>query len=295
VRILIPLVGSRGDVQPGVALGLELERRGHTVVVGAPPNFVDFVGRAGLKARQFGPDVHAVGDLPRKVGSFLMASRALTETSMRNCAVAKPDRLITYVLRTLLAVGVVALAGAVATHAIGGRFGAATYVVVYLAWALSEARITVGTPSQSAAENRTLVPYAAARVTTALTAAYSEPVVSVDVGIVLAGVFLAGVTLRAWAIRELGARYSHRVVRISESGLVCSGPYRVLRHPAYAGMLLANIGFVSYFASPASIVALTLLAATILWRIRVEEAVLVRSPGYREFASTRRRFVPGVW
>ena len=28
VRILIPLVGSRGDVQPGVALGLELERRG---------------------------------------------------------------------------------------------------------------------------------------------------------------------------------------------------------------------------------------------------------------------------
>jgi hypothetical protein len=81
----------------------------------------------------------------------------------------------------------------------------------------------------------------------------------------------------------------------SESGLVCSGPYRVLRHPAYAGMLLANIGFVSYFASPASIVALTLLAATILWRIRVEEAVLVRSPGYREFASTRRRFVPGVW
>ena len=94
----------------------------------------------------------------------------------------------------------------------------------------------------------------------------------------LAGVFLAGVTLRAWAIHELGAQYSHRVVRISESGLICSGPYRVLRHPAYAGMLLANIGFVGYFASPASIAALALLAAAILWRIRVEEDVLVRSP-----------------
>jgi UDP:flavonoid glycosyltransferase YjiC (YdhE family) len=47
-----------------VALGLELERRGHTVVVGAPPNFVDFVGRAGLKARQFGPDVHALYSSP---------------------------------------------------------------------------------------------------------------------------------------------------------------------------------------------------------------------------------------
>jgi protein-S-isoprenylcysteine O-methyltransferase Ste14 len=60
-------------------------------------------------------------------------------------------------------------------------------------------------------------------------------------------------------------------------------------------MLLANIGFVGYFASPASIAALTLLAAAILWRIRVEEGVLVRSPEYREFASIRRRILPGVW
>jgi protein-S-isoprenylcysteine O-methyltransferase Ste14 len=194
-----------------------------------------------------------------------------------------------------LAVTVVALAGAVAAQAIGGRFAAATYVITYLVWVLSEARITVGKPSQSAAENRTLVPYAAARVITALTAAYSEQVVSLEVGIVLAGVFLAGVTLRAWAIHELGAQYSHRVVRISESGLICSGPYRVLRHPAYAGMLLANVGFVSYFANPANIAALVLLAAAILWRIRVEEGVLEKSPEYREFASTRRRFLPGVW
>ncbi len=64
MRILIPLVGSRGDVQPGVALGLELQRRGHTVVVGTPPNFVDFVTRAGLTARQFGPDVHALYSSP---------------------------------------------------------------------------------------------------------------------------------------------------------------------------------------------------------------------------------------
>ena len=205
------------------------------------------------------------------------------------------DRLTTSVLRILLALTVVALAGAVAAQAIGGHPAAAAYVIAYLVWALSEARITVGTPSQSAAENRTLIPYAAARVFTALTAAYSEPVVSVEVGIVMAGVFLAGVTLRAWAIRELGAQYSHRLVRISESGLVCSGPYRVLRHPAYAGMLLANTAFVSYLASPASIAALSLLVAAIMWRIRVEEGLLMRSAEYREFASARNRLLPGVW
>jgi protein-S-isoprenylcysteine O-methyltransferase Ste14 len=206
-----------------------------------------------------------------------------------------PDRLTTYFLRTLLAVTVAALAGAVAAHLVGGRFGAAAFVVAYLVWVLSEVRITVGTPSQSAAENRTLIPYAGARVATALAGAYTQPVVSDEIGVMAVGVFLAGVTLRSWAINELGAQYSHRVVRISDSGLISSGPYRVLRHPAYAGMLLANIGFVGYFASPASIAALTLLAAAILWRIRVEEGVLVRSPEYREFASIRRRILPGVW
>jgi protein-S-isoprenylcysteine O-methyltransferase Ste14 len=212
---------------------------------------------------------------------------------MRNYALA--DQVTTYFLRTLLALAVLALAGAVPAHVIGGRLPAAAFVVAYLLWVLSEARITVGAPSQSAAENRTLVPYAAARVTTALTAAYAEPAVSGGVGVVLAGVFFAGATLRAWAIHELGAAYSHRVVRIADGGLICSGPYRVLRHPAYAGMLLANIGFVGYFAGSGSIAALTLLVAAVLWRIRVEEGVLARSPEYREFASLRGRLVPGVW
>lgn len=205
------------------------------------------------------------------------------------------DRSVTYVLRTLLVLSVVGLALAVAAHLVGGRFGAAAFVAAYLVWMLSEARITAGTPTKSAAETRTLVPYAMARVTTALTAAYSAPAVPDKFGIVLAALFVAGVTLRAWAIYELGVHYSHRVVRISEGGLISSGPYRVLRHPAYAGMLLANIGFVAYFSSPASITALTLLMAVVLWRIRTEEDILIESPQYRAFANTRCRIVPGVW
>ncbi|MEV6275006.1 glycosyltransferase [Nocardia sp. NPDC051832] len=57
MRVAIPLTGTRGDVQPAVALGLELRRRGHDVFVGAPPNLVDFVTRAGLTATPCGPDV----------------------------------------------------------------------------------------------------------------------------------------------------------------------------------------------------------------------------------------------
>lgn len=205
------------------------------------------------------------------------------------------DRVAMHILRTLLVMATFGLTIAVAVHLADGRPAAAAFVAAYLVWVLSEARITAGTPTQSAAETRTLVPYAVARVATAVTAAYSAPAVPDGFGIVLAGVFVAGVTLRASAVHELGVHYSHRVVRLSEGGLISSGPYRVVRHPAYAGMLLANIGFVGYFASPASLAALALLVAAVLWRIRIEEDILTESPQYRAFASTRCRIVPGLW
>lgn len=57
MKVAIPLTGTRGDVQPGVALALELRARGHDVVVGAPPNLVDFTAATGLTAQTCGPDV----------------------------------------------------------------------------------------------------------------------------------------------------------------------------------------------------------------------------------------------
>ncbi|MFI5715962.1 glycosyltransferase [Nocardia sp. NPDC051750] len=57
MKVAIPLTGTRGDVQPALALGLELRARGHEVMVGAPPNLVDFAAATGLAAQPCGPDV----------------------------------------------------------------------------------------------------------------------------------------------------------------------------------------------------------------------------------------------
>ena len=57
MKVAIPLTGTRGDVQPLVALGRELRGRGHDVVLGTPPNLVEFATRAGLRAQPCGPDV----------------------------------------------------------------------------------------------------------------------------------------------------------------------------------------------------------------------------------------------
>jgi len=48
VRILVTSAGSRGDIQPVLALALGLQARGHAVRFAAPPNFADWVRGQGL-------------------------------------------------------------------------------------------------------------------------------------------------------------------------------------------------------------------------------------------------------
>ncbi|MEE4024262.1 glycosyltransferase [Gordonia sp. PKS22-38] len=60
LHIAMILYGSRGDIQPGVCLALELQRRGHHVTLLAPPDFVDLATKAGVAAvRPVGLDAHA--------------------------------------------------------------------------------------------------------------------------------------------------------------------------------------------------------------------------------------------
>lgn len=57
VKFVIAIHGTRGDVEPCAAVGLELLRRGHEVFMAVPPNLVDFVRSAGLPAVvAYGPD-----------------------------------------------------------------------------------------------------------------------------------------------------------------------------------------------------------------------------------------------
>ena len=109
---------------------------------------------------------------------------------------------------------------------------------------------------------------------------------------------LAGVALRAWAIVTLG-RYFRREVTIEPGQrLIRTGPYRRLRHPSYAGILLSAAGLGLAFGSWVSAaVALAVVAAGLLPRIRVEERALSQAfgAGYAEYARTTARVLPGVW
>ena len=111
-------------------------------------------------------------------------------------------------------------------------------------------------------------------------------------------VLLAGLVLRGWSFKALGQYFTHTVMVSSDQPVIASGPYRVLRHPAYTGIILAGIGIGLAAANWADLAGLLLLTLTaLLWRIRIEEAALLTTLGdrYRAYAAQHKRLVPLVW
>ncbi|MEU8799826.1 isoprenylcysteine carboxylmethyltransferase family protein [Spirillospora sp. NPDC048819] len=206
------------------------------------------------------------------------------------------DKLLVLAPRLLFAVAAGTLVAGIVRHAFA-QPAAAGLLAAYLGWLLLEAPVTFRRAAAAPADARTLLPYALARIMLIASASLAPPPWD---GwspwlLVPAAVFASGVALRQAAIRALGRFYSHHVMRQDGHRVVTGGLYGIVRHPAYAGMLLANAGFACLFLNPAGAAALVLLAAAVAWRIRVEERALRDVPGYARYAAGRPRLLPGVW
>src|SRR5689334_4308540 len=120
------------------------------------------------------------------------------------------------------------------------------------------------------------------------------PPAAMPVGV---AVMVLGLGLRAWAVLTLGRAFRTTVETSPDQAVVERGPYRVVRHPSYSGLLLIVLGFeVTTRVWPAILLPLLPLAA-VLRRIAVEERHLVASlgPAYAGYRERTRRLVPGVW
>lgn len=107
-----------------------------------------------------------------------------------------------------------------------------------------------------------------------------------------------GSALFIWARLTLGTSYSGHLGVHSGQELVRSGPYRCIRHPAYAGYLWISLGFTLGYASLSGLLALLgLVLPALLYRIQVEEVLLTGHFGeaYCRYASQTKRLIPGVW
>lgn len=111
-------------------------------------------------------------------------------------------------------------------------------------------------------------------------------------------VLWCGVGLRLWSFQTLGRYFTFTVKTSEDQPVISTGPYRVIRHPGYAGILLAVVGIGFFINNWASLAVLTgVVAGGLAYRITVEERALSRDLGgrYQAYAESRKRLVPFVW
>jgi len=175
------------------------------------------------------------------------------------------------------------------------------FIGLYILWMLIEVRVSgkdVNTGGKSTFDSATCQIYGLGQALTFLTALWFPSLWQAPGIVHFIGItgFLFGVCYRLWAVRTLGRFYSHRVRIVAQHQIVATGPYRSTRHPAYAGMIIANAGICIYFFNWVTVcIFLFVLIPAILLRIVVEEETLFEIEGYTEFAKERKRLFPAVW
>lgn len=106
---------------------------------------------------------------------------------------------------------------------------------------------------------------------------------------------LAGVGFRQWSVAVLG-RYFSLVIGVQEKQRVIqSGPYCVIRHPSYTGLLLIQVGVALALQSWAAVlVVVTIFGLVYGHRMLSEEKFLVKELGdnYVEYMKHTKRIIP---
>lgn len=108
------------------------------------------------------------------------------------------------------------------------------------------------------------------------------------VGLELLGVGLSQVS-RIYMGRSFGILPGNR-------GIVSKGPFRLIRHPIYAGWFLLTLGYLCSYPSSMNFLITLATLPFMMWRIRLEENLLEADPEYRDYCRlVPSRLVPGVY
>jgi protein-S-isoprenylcysteine O-methyltransferase Ste14 len=106
---------------------------------------------------------------------------------------------------------------------------------------------------------------------------------------------IAGVAIVMWARLAFGMRSFHAGSTATRGGLVTTGPYRFVRHPIYAGVLVIFAGVLVGHHDVPTLVAIGCAAAALVVRIIAEERSVVRMyPEYADYAKRTKRIIPWV-
>jgi protein-S-isoprenylcysteine O-methyltransferase len=183
--------------------------------------------------------------------------------------------------------------------------GIAAFWTLFAAWVLGELwmqwrrRLPAGSTGRDRGSMTVLVALVWSGVVVGLAAAVVVPGADIRAGsraLFSGGIalMLGGLVLRWYAVAVLGSAFTVTVGTRVEQQVVARGPYRWVRHPAYAGSLLTILGILLCAANVVALLAFALPLAGYAYRIAIEERALVEGLGdqYREYMRRTRRLIP---
>ncbi len=116
--------------------------------------------------------------------------------------------------------------------------------------------------------------------------------------VTVAGALIAliGTGFRAWGMWTLGKYFSAHIEIKNNHQLIESGPYKFIRHPAYAGNILQAVGIPLILNAYYSLGISAVLILLFLYRLKLEEEALVMEiKGYEDYMKRTDRLIPKVW
>jgi protein-S-isoprenylcysteine O-methyltransferase Ste14 len=110
--------------------------------------------------------------------------------------------------------------------------------------------------------------------------------------------FTSAAIVITWVlVKNPHAESSVRIQHDRGHCVIVSGPYRLVRHPMYAGLIQLHQSIALILGSTWTMGLAALITILFLWRTALEDRTLRRElPGYKEYATvTRYRLMPGIW
>ena len=107
-----------------------------------------------------------------------------------------------------------------------------------------------------------------------------------------------GFSLRQWSIKILGKFFTPVVNIQKDQRIIQTGPYKLIRHPSYTGLLIEVVGvglFLSNWIS--TIIIFILLFSSLTYRIKIEEKVLINEFGseYSNYIRNTKKLIPYIF
>jgi len=107
---------------------------------------------------------------------------------------------------------------------------------------------------------------------------------------------VAGIALAIWARLYIGRNWSSSVTIKQDHQLIRTGPYALVRHPIYFGLILASLGTALALRQVRGLIALPIIVAGFWYKAHIEERFMLEhfGPEYECYRRETKALIPFV-